>query len=245
MGDAWLYASRPDAAWEVGSALAELGFSPRYLDGRHELRPSADGGCARRPPELAVVVAARGEEPLPQLELLRRLRSTDELGQVPLLLALDPEHLGSALELPPGNELLVKPFSVQELRVRVARATSGGRAQSSADVVRAGSLELNLATYEAEIAGRPVAFTRMEYELLKFLVTHPNRVFSREALLSRVWGYDYYGGARTVDVHVRRLRAKVGHDHAPRIKTVRSVGYLFDVREPAQLSESDSAVAVG
>ena len=81
----------------------------------------------------------------------------------------------------------------------------------------------------------------MEYELLKFLATHPNRVFSREALLSRVWGYDYYGGARTVDVHVRRLRAKLGAEHAQRIKTVRSVGYRFeaslggpDARRPTQ-----------
>ena len=77
------------------------------------------------------------------------------------------------------------------------------------------------------IDGEPVDFTYMEYELLRFLVTHPNRVFSREALLSRVWGYDYYGGARTVDVHVRRVRAKLG-EHAARIKTVRSVGYRFE-----------------
>ena len=76
--------------------------------------------------------------------------------------------------------------------------------------------------------GRPVDFAYMEYELLKFLITHPQRVFSRDALLSRVWGYDYYGGARTVDVHVRRIRAKLGSEHAAKIKTVRSVGYRFE-----------------
>jgi DNA-binding response OmpR family regulator len=94
--------------------------------------------------------------------------------------------------------------------------------------VRVGSLEMNLATYQVAIDSRPVDFTYMEYELLKFLVTHPRRVFSREALLSRVWGYDYYGGARTVDVHVRRVRAKLGSEHAARIKTVRSVGYRWE-----------------
>jgi DNA-binding response OmpR family regulator len=78
------------------------------------------------------------------------------------------------------------------------------------------------------IDGRPVDFTYMEYELLKFLATHPGRAFSREALLSRVWGYDYYGGARTVDVHVRRVRAKLGQEHAARLKTVRSVGYRWE-----------------
>ncbi len=69
--------------------------------------------------------------------------------------------------------------------------------------------------------------TYMEYELLRFLATNPNRVFTRETLLSRVWGYEYYGGARTVDVHVRRLRAKLGEEHAHLIQTVRSVGYKF------------------
>jgi len=73
----------------------------------------------------------------------------------------------------------------------------------------------------------------MEYELLKFLLTHPNRVFSREALLQRVWGYDYYGGARTVDVHIRRVRAKLGQEHAHRVQTIRSVGYLFELAAPA------------
>jgi DNA-binding response OmpR family regulator len=68
----------------------------------------------------------------------------------------------------------------------------------------------------------------MEYELLKFLITHPRRAFSRQALLTRVWGYAHYGSGRTVDVHVRRLRAKLGPEHASRIRTVRSVGYLFD-----------------
>jgi len=69
--------------------------------------------------------------------------------------------------------------------------------------------------------------TYMEYELLKFLAGHPGKVFTRETLLSRVWGYEYYGGARTVDVHVRRLRAKLGEEHAHLIQTVRSVGYRF------------------
>ncbi|MEZ5250819.1 MAG: winged helix-turn-helix domain-containing protein [Ilumatobacteraceae bacterium] len=75
--------------------------------------------------------------------------------------------------------------------------------------------------------GRPLDLTYMEYELLKFLAQHPGKVFTREMLLSRVWGYEYYGGARTVDVHIRRLRAKLGEEHANLIQTVRSVGYRF------------------
>ena len=89
------------------------------------------------------------------------------------------------------------------------------------------SLSLNLETYQAMVEGHPLDLTYMEYELLKFFVTHPGKVFTREQLLSRVWGYEYYGGARTVDVHVRRLRAKLGEEHANLIHTVRSVGYRF------------------
>ena len=73
---------------------------------------------------------------------------------------------------------------------------------------------LNLETYQAAIGRRPLDLTYMEYELLKFFAIHPGKVFTREQLLSRVWGYEYYGGARTVDVHVRRLRAKLGEEHA-------------------------------
>ena len=96
-----------------------------------------------------------------------------------------------------------------------------------ADLVEYGELTLNLETYQAAIAGRPLDMTYMEYELLKFLAQNPGKVFTREMLLSRVWGYEYYGGARTVDVHVRRLRAKLGEEHANLIQTVRSVGYRF------------------
>ena len=86
---------------------------------------------------------------------------------------------------------------------------------------------INFATYQVHLDSEPIDLTYMEYELLKFFSTHSGKVFTREQLLSRVWGYEYYGGARTVDVHVRRLRAKLGEEHANLIQTVRSVGYRF------------------
>lgn len=94
-------------------------------------------------------------------------------------------------------------------------------------ILTRGPLSLNFETYRASIAGRVLDLTYMEYELLKFLASHPGKVCTRELLLNQVWGYDYYGGARTVDVHVRRLRAKLGEEHAHMIETVRSVGYRF------------------
>ena len=94
-------------------------------------------------------------------------------------------------------------------------------------MLRYQDLELNTATYQATIAGSPKDLTYMEYELLRFLMENPSRVWSREQILSKVWGYDYFGGSRTVDVHVRRLRAKLGEERSSWITTVRSVGYRF------------------
>ena len=95
------------------------------------------------------------------------------------------------------------------------------------DLVVFKDLELNTLNYQATLASKPIDLTFMEYELLRFLVANPIRVWSREQLLSKVWGYDYYGGARTVDVHIRRLRSKLGEERASWITTVRSVGYRF------------------
>jgi DNA-binding response OmpR family regulator len=226
MSDAWVYAEDGERAGELCRALAELGFSPRRVTANGSLVPSGDGASLRRP-ALMLVVAAAGE-PCP-VELVERLGSHEELGDVPVVAAVDAEHLADVGALGHAQELLVRPFAEGELEARIARARRQANGVGDDDVVRAGTLELNLATYQVTLGGRPASFTYMEYELLKFLMTHPARVFSREALLSAVWGYDYYGGARTVDVHVRRVRAKLGQEHAARIKTVRSVGYRFDL----------------
>lgn len=125
------------------------------------------------------------------------------------------------------DDFCVDPFHPRELEARLRHlffTTGSGHAP---EVAAYGDLLLNLETYQAAIAGVPIDLTYMEYELLKFLAQHPGKVFTRETLLSRVWGYEYYGGARTVDVHIRRLRAKLGEEHANLISTVRSVGYRF------------------
>jgi DNA-binding winged helix-turn-helix (wHTH) protein len=232
MADVWVYAQSKANVQDVSFALAELGFAPHYVGPGESPVPTALEGSTLRRPSLAAVVAGPGE-PLPS-ELFDRISAAEELDDVGLLLVVEPEHLQSYPGLATAYELLVRPFSIPELEVRVARATQDFVTSDDSSVVRAGSLELNLATYQVTIEGTSVGFAYMEYELLKFLMTHPNRVYSREALLTRVWGYDYYGGARTVDVHIRRVRAKLGQEQASRIKTVRSVGYLFDLPRAAQ-----------
>lgn len=218
MRDVWIYAGDAEGGADLGRQLAGLGYRPRHVRANGTLRPTGDDGAVTRRPELVVVVGDPG--------LCPRLRADEELAEVPLVLTLTAAELGP--ELPDADELLVAPFEPSEIEARVARARRRAHGVQESDVVRTGSLEVNLATYQVTIDGVAVDFTYTEYELLKFLVTHPGRVFSREALLNAVWGYDYYGGARTVDVHVRRLRAKLGHEHAGRITTVRSVGYRWE-----------------
>lgn len=127
------------------------------------------------------------------------------------------------------DDFCLTPFHPTEFEARVRHLmwSTTGDMEARTDLVEYGALVLNLETYQATIATRPLDLTYMEYELLKFLAQNPGKVFTREILLSRVWGYEYYGGARTVDVHIRRLRAKLGEEYANLIATVRSVGYRF------------------
>ena len=117
-----------------------------------------------------------------------------------------------------------------EARIRLAIARLAAQRQNDdpeSHVIRSGEVTVDDATYTAKLGGRPLDLTFKEFELLKYLAQHPGRVFSREQLLQEVWGYDYFGGTRTVDVHVRRLRAKLGPEHEQLIGTVRNVGYRF------------------
>ena len=125
------------------------------------------------------------------------------------------------------DDFCLTPFHPAEVEARLRHLFFRGGSEVRPEMVEYSGLALNLETYQATIEGHPLDLTYMEYELLKFLAQNPGKVFTREILLSRVWGYEYYGGARTVDVHIRRLRAKLGEEHANLIQTVRSVGYRF------------------
>ncbi len=159
--------------------------------------------------------------------LCRALRKRD-VPVEPLLLLVGGARLAD-LELRDElfDDFCLNPFHPRELEARMRHLFWRTGSGPTPELVEYGGLVLNLETYQAAIGGHPLDLTYMEYELLKFLAQHPGRVFTRETLLSRVWGYEYYGGARTVDVHIRRLRAKLGEEHANLISTVRSVGYRF------------------
>ncbi|MDQ1357867.1 MAG: hypothetical protein QOF20_2707 [Acidimicrobiaceae bacterium] len=159
--------------------------------------------------------------------LCRALRKRDLPFEPVLLLATGAQLTELELREDLFDDFCLAPFHPRELEARLAHLFWRTGRGTRPELVEYGPLVLNLETYQAAVGGRPLDLTYMEYELLKFLATHPGKVFTRETLLSRVWGYEYYGGARTVDVHIRRLRAKLGEEHANLISTVRSVGYRF------------------
>ena len=175
----------------------------------------------------AGAIICADQDPEGAFAVCRAIRKRD-LPLEPLLILVSGTQLGD-LELRDDlfDDFCLSPFHPRELEARLKHLFWRTGQGTRPELIEYGDLVLNLETYQAAISGQPLDLTYMEYELLKFLASHPGKVFTRETLLSRVWGYEYYGGARTVDVHVRRLRAKLGEEHANLIQTVRSVGYRF------------------
>ena len=149
--------------------------------------------------------------------------------QLPVLAVVSQEHRSLLDPTLPVEDFLFSPIGDAELRTRVRRILWKTGSWDSGQVIRIGDLVIDQERYEIAVAGRRVILTFKEYQLLCLLATNPGRVYSREALLSRVWGYDYFGGTRTVDVHIRRLRSKVEDATHLFIETVRNVGYRFRV----------------
>ncbi|MGG5170925.1 winged helix-turn-helix transcriptional regulator [Pseudarthrobacter sp. J1738] len=127
-----------------------------------------------------------------------------------------------------------------EARIRLAIARGSAEQEETQTEIRAAGVVIDEASYTARVNGSPLNLTFKEFELLKYLAQHPGRVFTRQQLLTEVWGYDYYGGTRTVDVHVRRLRAKLGADNENLIGTVRNVGYRLTLTRMPEDEHADA-----
>jgi DNA-binding response OmpR family regulator len=148
----------------------------------------------------------------------------DERGVV-LLALLTPDQLDRITVGVALDDFVVLPAEPAELARRIERALWRRHGIDSENFVRCGALALDLSNYRVTVDGEPLVMTFKEYELLRFLAMNAGRVFTREQLLNRVWGYDYFGGSRTVDVHIRRIRAKIEIRGHAFIETVRNVGY--------------------
>jgi DNA-binding response OmpR family regulator len=170
------------------------------------------------------IIVADGE-PEGAWTMCRELRKRD-VPVEPLLVLVSGSQLDElGTRANQFDDFIITPFHPREFEARVKQLLWRAGRGVRPELIEYGPLVLNVETYQASLDGRPLDLTYMEYELLRFLTAQPGKVFTRETLLNRVWGYEYYGGARTVDVHIRRLRAKLGEEHANLIQTIRSVGY--------------------
>ncbi|MWA04530.1 DNA-binding response regulator [Actinomadura sp. LD22] len=196
----------------------------------HSVRvaPAEASALIDAPPADIVLVDARRD--LVQAKSLCRLLRTTGL-DCPLLGIVTEGGLAALSSEWGLDDMLLQtagPAEVEaRLRLAVGRAAAVAEADEVPGEIRSGELTIDEATYTARLRGRILDLTFKEFELLKYLAQHPGRVFTRAQLLQEVWGYDYFGGTRTVDVHVRRLRAKLGAEYESLIGTVRNVGYRF------------------
>ncbi|GII93397.1 winged helix-turn-helix transcriptional regulator [Sinosporangium siamense] len=220
MSNLLLLTNALEPSFEVLPALGLLLHSVRVA-------PAEASALIDAPPADAVIVDARKE--LAQARSLCRLMRTTGI-DCPLMVIVTEGGLAAMTAEWGVDDVLLDTAGPAEVEARLRMALgrlSSSQVEDTPDEIRSGDLSIDEATYTARLRKRVLDLTFKEFELLKYLAQHPGRVFTRAQLLQEVWGYDYFGGTRTVDVHVRRLRAKLGPENEALIGTVRNVGYRF------------------
>jgi two-component system alkaline phosphatase synthesis response regulator PhoP len=206
-----------DAAAPLAEALRDDGFDVT-------MRPPGDAPEDLEGASIALLVISEVGEDAGARKLLDGAQSGES---PPIILVVSRGELERFDPTTAADDFFVLDGDPKELIARVRQLLWKRHQVDALNILKCGNLTMDLANYTVHVGGQPVDLTYKEYELLRFLATNPDRVFGRDQLLNKVWGYDFYGGARTVDVHIRRLRAKIEDKHATFIETVRNVGYRF------------------
>lgn len=212
---------------EVLPALSLLPHQVRYI-------PAEPAGIVNAPAADLIFLDARQD--LNNMKSLAKILQTTGLS-APLILVLTEGGLAAVNEEWGATDVILFNAGPAEVDARIRLALARNKPKSLSALVETSGIVIDEVTYSAKVHGVPLDLTYKEFELLKFLTQHPGRVFSRDQLLSEVWGYDYFGGTRTVDVHIRRLRFKLG-ELEPLIGTVRNRGYSFNPNKDEAESES-------
>lgn len=220
MREVLVLSDRWDSMQALARWISDLGFHLVVVSGWEDL----EAGLKRRPEFLLLDLGTSG---LQASEFCKALSEDPYTCEIPVIVFGTTKEVAAFDVTAPFDDFLCLPASETEVQARVRRVLWRRHRIDTEEIVRVDNLVINLAKYEVTVGGEPVTLTLKEYELLRFLATHPGRVFSREYLLSQIWGLDYYGGMRTVDVHVRRLRAKLEKGGQIFIETVRGAGYRF------------------
>lgn len=210
----------------VLSATPEQEILPALSLLPHKVRniPAEPAGIVNAPSSDLIFLDARGD--LNNMKSLAKILHTTGLS-TPLILVVTEGGLAAVNEEWGATDIILNNAGPAEVDARIRLALARNSTKASSTLVETNGISIDEVTYSAKVHGAPLDLTYKEFELLKFLTQHPGRVFSREQLLSEVWGYDYFGGTRTVDVHIRRLRFKLG-DLESLIGTVRNRGYSFN-----------------
>jgi DNA-binding response OmpR family regulator len=216
-----IIAQGSEAREELRADLVQNGFACSVTSNSRETMEQV----ARQSPDV-VLLEMDGHRPTSEIwELPQRIKRER---QVPVIALVSREVLANSNgHLDMADDFIIKPYDPRELGLRVRRLLYKTKQTGNGELITCGDLLINPAKCEVTLAGRVIMLTFKEYELLKFLATNRGQVFTREALLDKVWGYDYYGGDRTVDVHIRRLRSKIEDSRHSFIETVRNMGYRF------------------
>jgi DNA-binding response OmpR family regulator len=229
-----LLTNAPGSSAEVLPTLGLLGHTVRVL-------PLDAAALVDAPPADIVVLDAR-RDLVAARATSRVLRTTG--ASAPLVAVVTEGGLAAVAADWGLDDVVLDTAGPAEVEARVRLALGKAAAATGqtgpTEEIRSGDLSIDEGTYQARVGTRPLDLTFKEFELLKYLAQHPGRVFTRAQLLQEVWGYDYFGGTRTVDVHVRRLRAKLGPEREALIGTVRNVGYKFVAQSVAALPEDAS-----
>jgi DNA-binding response OmpR family regulator len=232
MANVLLLTAASGTSAEILPSLALLGHVVRVV-------PLESAPLLDAPPSDAILIDARRE--LASARQTCRLLHT--VGVSSPLIAVVTEGGLTAISPDWGlDDVILESAGPAEVEARLRLSLgrlSAAREEPVSEEIRSGDLSIDESTYQARLGARALDLTFKEFELLKFLAQHPGRVFTRAQLLQEVWGYDYFGGTRTVDVHVRRLRAKLGPDREALIGTVRNVGYKFVAQPLTALPDDD------
>jgi two-component system, OmpR family, alkaline phosphatase synthesis response regulator PhoP len=222
MSSLFIIAKEQSTAQKLQSSLSEMGFDCSSAT----LQDKVVERIQKESPELVMLEM----DGYPSQTVLHELTHGGKVKvRVPIIALVNAEHLSPLSEYAGVDDFVLWPYDPRELTFRVKRLLQKNTRQD--EVLELGDLVMDLANCEVRVKGKVVELTFKEYELLKFLARDRGRVFSREALLNKVWGYDYFGGDRTVDVHVRRLRSKIELSGQTFIETVRNIGYRFKKRQ--------------
>jgi DNA-binding response OmpR family regulator len=211
-----------DRAQDVRDILPNFPVAP-YLVQKAPLKTTRPEDLIPIHPDLLLIDAIGDVEAAE--DATRRLSLAWETGLPPIVVVVDQDAVGRFRFEIGADDFLVADASTGEISARLAVAVRRAGHGEDTVVIKVGDLTVNPDNYQVYVRGRPLDLTYKEFELLKFLSQRPGRVCNRDLLLREVWGYDYFGGTRTVDVHIRRLRAKLGAEHETLIETIRNVGY--------------------